>query len=501
MKIRFTLLSVAAMLLLSAFVYRKSDKHTYYSSSFENVLGTSFDMHVKAENENAADRAEAAALAEIDRLSAILSSYDRNSEFSRWQRTQEKPVPVSQELLEVFTLFENWQSATQGAIDPSVGTVIDVWKHAEKNQILPTAEKIETALNQMNRKHWQIDNVNGTITHYSDAPLLFNTFTKSYILDKVASKVTALQGISGVAVNIGGDITVRGDVEESIRIAEPALKSDNSFSSYSLQISNKTIATSGNYKRGYAIAGKWYSHIIDARNGKPADHVLSATVIADKGTDAGALATAFNILSPQETAILAAEKQVAYQLILEDGTELQNAAWTSLLKGDVSNLEHAKPPIALKGKEWDKSYEVNISFELARFEGRFRRPFVAIWVEDSKKNTVKTLALWYNKPRWLPDLKEWYRKNDGKYTPETKDIATISSATRPPGSYVVKWDGKDEQGKYVVADTYTIYIEAAREHGTYQLIKQEVVCKDKVQEWVLKGNEEVSAASIAYKKK
>ena len=160
MKIRFTLLSVAAMLLLSAFVYRKSDKHTYYSSSFENVLGTSFDMHVKAVNENAADRAEAAALAEIDRLSAILSSYDRNSEFSRWQRTQEKPVAVSKELLEVFTLFENWQLATHGAIDPSVGTVIDVWKHAEKNQILPTAEKIETALNQMNRKHWQIDNVN-----------------------------------------------------------------------------------------------------------------------------------------------------------------------------------------------------------------------------------------------------------------------------------------------------------------------------------------------------
>jgi hypothetical protein len=122
-------------------------------------------------------------------------------------------------------------------------------------------------------------------------------------------------------------------------------------------------------------------------------------------------------------------------------------------------------------------------------------------VEDSKKNTVKTLALWYNKPRWLPDLKMWFRKNDGKYTPETKDIATISSATRPPGSYLLKWDGKDEDGIYVAADTYTIYIEAAREHGTYQLIKQEVVCKDKAQEWVLKGNEEVSAASIAYKKK
>lgn len=90
-----------------------------------------------------------------------------------------------------------------------------------------------------------------------------------------------------------------------------------------------------------------------------------------------------------------------------------------------------------------------------------------------------------------------FQKNCRKYF----FCATISSATRPPGSYILKWDGKDEEGKIVEADTYTIYIEAAREHGTYQLIKQEVVCKGKAQEWVLKGNEEVSAATVSYKKK
>ncbi|MEY2836407.1 MAG: hypothetical protein RLZZ557_2069 [Bacteroidota bacterium] len=156
---------------------------------------------------------------------------------------------------------------------------------------------------------------------------------------------------------------------------------------------------------------------------------------------------------------------------------------------------------AAKGKEWDKNFEVSINFELARFEGRFRRPFIAVWVEDSKKNTVKTLALWYNKPRWLPDLKEWYRKNNGKYSPETKDIATISSATRPAGSYILKWDGKTEDGSWVEAGNYTIYIEAAREHGTYQLMKQEIVCKGKAQDFNLPGNIEVTSASVAYKKK
>ncbi len=501
MSIRFALFTLITTFLMSAFVSSSSDHPAFYSSSFENVLGTSFDMRVKAVSEDEADKAESAALAEIDRLSAILSSYDPNSEFSRWQSTQSTPVAVSKELQEVFLLFEQWKSATGGAIDPSVGTAINAWKEAEKTQTIPSPAKLEAVLAKMDVKHWNLDNANGTITHLSDAPLVFNTFTKSYILDKVASKVAAIPGITGVSVNIGGDITVKGEMNESIQIADPALKSDNSISSYSLQVSNKTIATSGNYKRGFSIGGQWYSHIIDARNGKPAAHVLSATVIAEKGTDAGALATAFNILSLEETAILAAEKQVAYQLILENGDEIHNMAWGSLLKRDDNNIHPATSLATLKGKEWDKSYEVNISFELARFEGRFRRPFVAVWVEDSKKKTIKTLALWYNKPRWLPDLKEWYRKNNGKYSPETKDIATISSATRPPGSYILKWDGKDEEGKNVAADTYTIYIEAAREHGTYQLIKQEVVCKGKAQEWVLKGNEEISAATISYKKK
>lgn len=497
----FSFCTLTTILFLSAFISSHSNKPAFYSSSFENVLGTSFDMRVKALSENEADKAEATALAETDRLSSILSSYDPNSEFSRWQKTQATPVAVSKELLEVFVLFEKWKSTTKGAIDPSVGTIINVWKDAEKTQTVPTIAKLETALSTMDLKHWEIDFSKGTVTHLSNAPLLFNTFTKSYILEKVASKVAAIPGISGVSVNIGGDITVKGNMDESIRIADPALKSDNSFSSYAIQVSNKTIATSGNYKRGFAIGGQWYSHIIDARNGHPAAHVLSATVVAEKGTDAGALATAFNILSLEETAILATEKKVAYQLLLANGDEIHNAAWTSLLKGSTENLQQTAPDVVMKGKEWDKSYELNISFELARFEGRFRRPFVAVWVEDSKKNTVKTLALWYNKPRWLPDLKEWYRKNNGKYSPETKDIATISSATRPPGSYILKWDGKDEEGKIVEADTYTIYIEAAREHGTYQLIKQEVVCKGKPQEWVLKGNEEVTAATISYKKK
>ncbi|MEN9884089.1 MAG: hypothetical protein RLZZ420_1306, partial [Bacteroidota bacterium] len=89
------LLLTASSLFLSASVSPNTPETIIFSSSFENVLGTSFDLKVKAVSETVADQAEAVALAEIDRLSGILSSYDANSEFSRWQKTQNKSISTS----------------------------------------------------------------------------------------------------------------------------------------------------------------------------------------------------------------------------------------------------------------------------------------------------------------------------------------------------------------------------------------------------------------------
>jgi hypothetical protein len=66
-----------------------------YASRHENVLGTTLDLVIRAETPAAADRAEAAVLAEIDRLAGILSTWDANSEFSRWYRGPPRPTTVA----------------------------------------------------------------------------------------------------------------------------------------------------------------------------------------------------------------------------------------------------------------------------------------------------------------------------------------------------------------------------------------------------------------------
>jgi hypothetical protein len=129
------------------------------------------------------------------------------------------------------------------------------------------------------------------------------------------------------------------------------------------------------------------------------------------------------------------------------------------------------------------------------------RPFVAIWIEDENKVPVRSITLWYNKPKWLPDLREWYHIFGTNFNADNTQFSSITSATRSPGKYIIKWDGKDDKGNYVKPGNYTVCIEAAREHGTYQMVRQELECKKTPKLINLTGNVEIASASIEYRKK
>lgn len=196
-----------------------------YTSAFENVLGTSFDLKVWASNESQADIAERVALEEIDRLSGILSSYDPDSEFSKWSHTLNEDVRLSTELLEVLTYFDEWRARTDGAINPAAGVIINDWRNAEAAQVLPARETLDVSVKAASRKHWTIDMSRGTARHLTSTPLVMNSLVKSYILKKVADKLMGLPGISSLVVNIGGDLCIRGAEAEEIAIVSP--DSDN----------------------------------------------------------------------------------------------------------------------------------------------------------------------------------------------------------------------------------------------------------------------------------
>jgi thiamine biosynthesis lipoprotein len=480
------------ILLTIFFLATSSDNPEFmqvYYFNYENVLGTSFTLKVTAKSESAAAKAEASALGEIGRLSGILNTYDPESEFRQWQNTLNSDVYVSPELFEVMSLFEKWQLKTGGVLNPAVGTATDIWKKADETDLFPSQTELSDAVDVLNRNHWILNEEKMTARHLTTDPLVFNTFVKSFIINKVSDEVMKVDGITSSLVNIGGDIVTAGKMEENIGVADPEHFSDNNHPLLTIHLSNRAVATSGNYRRGFMIGDEWYSHILDARTAMPANEIISATVVSENAVDAGALATAFNILSPEESMKLSKQiPDVEFLIIAKDGSQVKSEGWDDL---------EFKENNGIVAPESGPDHVLNIEFELTRFPGRSLRPYVAVWVENEKSEPVRTLALWFNNYRWLPDLRRWYAKHYEK-AQQYDFMQSITSATRSAGKYTLNWDLKDNNGKPVKSGKYTVCIEASREHGTYQLISKEIELNKKPQRIDIEGGTEISSATLDY---
>ena len=104
-------------------------------------------------------------------------------------------------------------------------------------------------------------------------------------------------------------------------------------------VRKSVVATSGSYRRGFDVAGRHYSDVVDPRTGRPETNVVSATVVADRAADAGALATAFCVLTPADSARLASTVAGAeFVIVLEDGTQVRSAGWRALAADPLPRL-------------------------------------------------------------------------------------------------------------------------------------------------------------------
>ncbi len=476
------------------------------TSSFDHVLGTSLELKFETLTAEDAAAAEKAALAEIDRLAAILSGYDTTSEFSRWLATRNEPVRVSPELFDVLSLFDTWRERTSGALDAAAENAGRLWQSAAQRQQPPSAAELEQVVADTRQTHWRLDRATHTATHLTATPLRLNSFAKSYIIDRACTAALQTGNVSTAVVNIGGDLVIRGRSPDAVAIMDPAAAAENDEPLAHVTVRDRAVATSGDYRRGVTIDGQWYSHLIDPRSGRPADQVRSATVSSPSATDAGALATALCVMSPDEGTKLAQTfAETEYLIVLADGSQLASTGWASLVSagsaratgvhGAMTSASPAKAPVAGQG---EATFEVLVNLEVAQISGgRARRPFVAVWIEDTDNFPVRTLSLWFKGARWLPDLRSWSRAEQMRAMAEQpRRPESISSATRGPGKYSLRWDGTDDAGKRVPPGTYTVNIEIAREHGTHHLVSGKIDVSGPGTHIELPANTELAAVSL-----
>ena len=185
---------------------------------------------------------------------------------------------------------------------------------------------------------------------------------------------------------------------------------------------------------------------------------------------------------------------------------LARLAGVALSVSGLSALRAVAPPRSA-ARKWDDRFELAVDFDIASQEGfRYHRPYVAVWVEDPSGKRVRTLSLWVNTngrgPRYIRELRRWVsgeREQEDAGGPDL--VASMSGATRPPGQYSVVWNGRDDRGNLVEQGPYRVVIEAAREHGSYQLMQQDLTLGAKPVAADLSGNEEIGRAHVEYRRR
>lgn len=472
----------------------------------ENVLGTSFELKVHGVDAATASRAEAVSLAEIDRLARILSGYSPESEFNRWQRTRSERVPISTELLAVLTASERWQRDSGGAFNTGVERLTRLWKTSAAVDRVPEMSDLASAVRDLARPAWHLDAAAGTAEHLSDTPLSLNAIAKGYIIEQASAAAARVPGVEGVLLEIGGDLRVRGRFPHWVALTDPRNDAENAPPLTELSVADQGLATSGGYRRGVRVRGRSFSHILDPRTGQPVQDVAGVTVLAPDATTADALSTTLSVLGPIDGLRLAeTHPGVACLMVMSDGRQIRSSrwpasSWTPVLLADGTAPKASAPAAA-------PAMELRVDFEIRRAEGgRYQRPYVVAWIEDKDGFPVRTLLLWILKSekgqRWIPDLRRWHRVDQVRRLAEDKDLTTtISGATRNPGRYSLVWDGRDDHGDVLPSGNYTFYLEAAREHGTYQLMKHPFAVGGDPFKVELKGNEEIQGASLEYRRR
>lgn len=253
----------------------------------------------------------------LERVDQKMSTYDPNSELSRFNQSETTDwITVSEELLLVIEKALQISRLTEGAFDITVGPVVNLWGFGPEMRAdeLPLDKDIAKILARVGYGRIHVRETPPAIRKdQADIYLDLSAIAKGYAVDQVAEYLESV-GISNYMVEVGGEMRLRGRNAKgeawAIGIEKPS--PGQRTVQRIIQISDAGIATSGDYRNFFEKEGRRYSHTLDPRTGRPVAHTLaSVTVIDDSAMHADALATALLVLGPEAGYQLAAREKLA----------------------------------------------------------------------------------------------------------------------------------------------------------------------------------------------
>lgn len=263
------------------------------------LMGNQFEFTLIAQNEIIAEGLFEIATAEIRRIEALLTTFSEKSvTFNINQNAGIKPIAVDEEVFQLIKRSQFISKITQGAFDLSYGSIDKRFWNFDLNMTsLPDAETARKSVALINYENIILDENNQTVFLKSKGMRIgFGGIGKGYAAEMAKKKLLENKVLNGI-VNASGDLSAWGYQENgepwTIGVADPNQKK-SIFSTF--KITDKAVATSGNYEKFVTISNKRYSHTIDPKTGFPISGIKSVTIIADSAEIADALATPVTVM-------------------------------------------------------------------------------------------------------------------------------------------------------------------------------------------------------------
>lgn len=242
----------------------------------------------------------------LQRVNKKMNPFDPQSEISKFNDYHSiKPFSISNEFYNLTKIAKEIHQESDGAFDPTIAPLINYYGFGTTGDEPKSVSKSKIdSIKQFVGFDKIIIEKQKLIKSNSNLKLDLSAIAKGYGVDKVAQMLIT-GGYKNFIVEIGGEVFASGrknnkkwklgiDVPKTNNMPGEKLQSI-------LQVENKGVATSGDYRNFYTKNGKRISHLINPKTGKPISHNLaSVTIVAENCTYADAIATASIILGEKK---------------------------------------------------------------------------------------------------------------------------------------------------------------------------------------------------------
>lgn len=260
-------------------------------------MGTRCSLQFTCADSERARAFERRAVSWVQAFEAKYSRFQPDSLISRINAAAGREwVPVDAKTEALFELCDTLHQFTRGILDPTMLPLIRLWDYKAKSPVIPDADAIAASLELTGWR--KVRRTAGRVMLPREGMALdLGGFGKEYAVDMVAG-LAAEHGINGVLVDFGHDLFALGSPHDAalwhIGLEDPAHPGTHNAS---IAITNKGVASSGDYLRCFVVNGTRYGHIIDPRDGRPVSNgCTQATVVADNCLLAGVLSTTAFVL-------------------------------------------------------------------------------------------------------------------------------------------------------------------------------------------------------------